>query len=32
LFTQKYIRIVLEKLTVFPYAQDVVGINISLAF
>jgi len=29
---QKCIRLVLEKLTVFPYGQGIVGIYVSLAF
>jgi len=31
-FAQKCIRLVHEKLTVFPYAQDIVGIYVSLVF
>jgi len=31
-FAQKCIRLVREKLTVFPYGQDIVGIYVSLAF
>ena len=31
-FAQKCIQLVREKLTVFPYGQDVTGIYVSLAF
>ena len=31
-FAQKCIRLVYEKLTVFPYRHDIIGICVSLAF
>ena len=32
LFAEKCIRIVCEKLTIFPYGQDIVGKVVLLAF
>ena len=32
LFAEKCIRLVCEKLTVFPYGQDIIGNVVSLAF
>jgi len=32
LFAEKCIRLVCEKLTIFPYGQYIVGICVSLAF
>jgi len=32
LFVEKCIRLVREKLTIFPYGQYIVGIYVSLAF
>jgi len=32
LFAEKCIRLVCEKLTIFPYGQYIVGIYVSLAF
>ena len=32
LFAEKCIRVVLEKLRIFPYGQYIVGMYVSLAF
>jgi len=32
LFVEKCIRLVCEKLIIFPYGQYIVGISVSLAF